>query len=195
MSQLQSLQRPPSAERAISQVSESCRVQAAHLLTLPNLSYIACKPLATIPEYITRGNGLPFLAPWKKNRTMNTCNPAMKTIIPLSTTLKLNILASVLFTVLKFLFSLVRKYFWFRLMVERSRDTFKIDSSSAEVCSGEADCFEGRRAEGPSPSIWMIGAISKKPPFGFYEVGVGRGMDVQRSQNRPSSQYMCSSHY
>ena len=53
----------------------------------------------------------PFLAPWKKNLTINTCNPAIATIKPLSTTLKLNILASVLFTVLKFLFSLVLKYF------------------------------------------------------------------------------------
>jgi len=35
-------------------------------------------------------------------------------------------------------------------MVERSRETFKMDSSSAEVCSGEVPCFDGRRAEGDS---------------------------------------------
>ena len=83
---------------------------------------------------------------------MNTCRPAIQTISPLSTTLKLKILDSVLFTVLKFLFSLVLKYFWLRFIVERSRDTLSIDSSSAEVCSGGVVCFEGRSAEGPSPS-------------------------------------------
>ena len=92
----------------------------------------------------------PFLAPWKKNLTINTCNPAIQTINPLSTTLKLNILLSVLLTVLKFRFSRVRKYFWLRLMVERSRETFMMDSSRAEVCSGEVPCLEGRRAEGDS---------------------------------------------
>ena len=96
----------------------------------------------------------PFLAPWKKNLTINTCNPAIQTINPLSTTLKLNILLSVLLTVLKFRFSRVRKYFWFRLIVERSRETFIMDSSRAEVCSGEVPCLEGRRAEGDSFSTW-----------------------------------------
>lgn len=81
---------------------------------------------------------------------MKTCKPAIQTINPLSTTLKLNILLSVLLTVLKLRFSRVRKYFWLRLMVERSRETFMMDSSRAEVCSGEVPCLEGRRAEGVS---------------------------------------------
>jgi len=42
----------------------------------------------------------------------------MQTIIKLSITLKLKILLSVLLTVLKFRFSLVRKYFWFLVIVE-----------------------------------------------------------------------------
>lgn len=54
---------------------------------------------------------IPFLAPWKKNLTMKTWSPAIVMINPLSIKLKLKILFSVLFTVLKFLFSLVRKYF------------------------------------------------------------------------------------
>jgi hypothetical protein len=39
-------------------------------------------------------------------------------------------------------------------MVERSRETFRMDSSRAEVCSGEVPCFEGRRAEGVSFSTY-----------------------------------------
>ena len=35
-------------------------------------------------------------------------------------------------------------------MVDKSRETFIIDSSRAEVCSGEVPCLEGRRAEGDS---------------------------------------------
>lgn len=35
-------------------------------------------------------------------------------------------------------------------MVERSRETFMMDSSRAEVCSGEVPLLEGRRAEGDS---------------------------------------------
>ena len=60
---------------------------------------------------------VPFLAPWKKNLTTSTCNPAIPAIIKTSIKLKLNILLSVLFTVLKFLFSLVRKYFCIREIV------------------------------------------------------------------------------
>lgn len=85
----------------------------------------------------------PFLAPWKKNRTINTCSPAIQTIIKLSITLKLKILLSVLLTVLKFRFSLVRKYFWFRVMVESWPESLKIDSSRAEVCSGDVPCLAG----------------------------------------------------
>lgn len=53
----------------------------------------------------------PFRPLEKNMRTINTCKPAMHTIIKLSTTLKLNIRLSVLLTVLKLRFSLVRKYF------------------------------------------------------------------------------------
>lgn len=87
---------------------------------------------------------------------MKTCSPAMQTISPLSTTLKLKILVSVLLTVLKLRFSRVRKYFWLRLMVERSRETFMMDSSSADVCSGEVPLLEGRRAEGDSFSTFGV---------------------------------------
>jgi hypothetical protein len=83
---------------------------------------------------------------WKKNRTMKTCSPAMQTIIKLSITLKLKILLSVLLTVLKFRFSLVRKYFWFLVIVDSSPEILKIDSSNADVCSGDVPCLEGIEA-------------------------------------------------
>ena len=70
----------------------------------------------------------------------------MHTIIKLSITLKLKILLSVLLTVLKLRFSLVRKYFWFLVMVESCPDSLKIDSSNADVCSGDVPCFEGIEA-------------------------------------------------
>jgi hypothetical protein len=74
---------------------------------------------------------------------MNTCSAAIVTIIRLSMILKLNIRFSVLRTVEKFLFSLVRKYFWFREMVLSCPDSFVIDSSRTLVCSGDEPCFEG----------------------------------------------------
>jgi hypothetical protein len=54
----------------------------------------------------------------------------MVTIIKPSMTLKLKILFSVLRTVLKFRFSLVRKYFWFRLIVDNCPESLKRDSSN-----------------------------------------------------------------
>ena len=96
---------------------------------------------------------------WKKNRTIKTCNPAMQTIIKLSITLKLKILLSVLLTVLKFRFSLVRKYFWFLVIVESWPEILKIDSSNAEVCSGDVPCFEGIEARS-SFSTWTWGIWS-----------------------------------
>ena len=75
---------------------------------------------------------------------MKTCNPAMATIIPDSMIEKLNIRFSVLLTVLKFRFSLVRKYFCMRLMVEREFESLKMPSSTALVCSGVVPCFVGR---------------------------------------------------
>jgi hypothetical protein len=77
---------------------------------------------------------------------MNTCNPAIQTIIKLSITLKLKILLSVLLTVLKFLFSLVRKYFWFLVIVESWPESLKMDSSNADVCSGDVPCLDGIEA-------------------------------------------------
>jgi hypothetical protein len=67
----------------------------------------------------------------------------MHIIIRLSMTLKLKIRRSVLRTVLKLRFSRVRKYFWFRVIVDSWPDSLKIDSSSADVCSGDDPCFEG----------------------------------------------------
>jgi hypothetical protein len=77
---------------------------------------------------------------------MKTWRPAMQTIIKLSMTLKLKILLSVLLTVLKFRFSLVRKYFWFLVIVESWPESLKIDSSNADVCSGDVPCFAGIEA-------------------------------------------------
>jgi hypothetical protein len=77
---------------------------------------------------------------------MKTCKQLIVTIIKLSITLKLNILCSVLFTVLKFLFSRVLKYFWFREIVDSWPDSLKMLSSSCVVCSGVVPGFVGREA-------------------------------------------------
>jgi hypothetical protein len=92
---------------------------------------------------------------------MNTCNPAMHTIIKLSITLKLKMRLSVLLTVLKFRFSLVRKYFWFLVIVESWPESLKIDSSNAEVCSGEVPCLAGREAR-CSFSTYVLRARSQQ---------------------------------
>ena len=84
----------------------------------------------------------------------------MQTIIKLSITLKLKILLSVLLTVLKFLFSLVRKYFWFLVIVERSPEILKIDSSNAEVCSGDVPCLEGIEARCSFSTYYSPGSAS-----------------------------------
>ena len=75
---------------------------------------------------------------------MKTCSAAMATIIKLSIILRLKILCSVLLTVLKLRFSLVRKYFWFRVIVESWPESLKMDSSKADVCSGDVPCLEGK---------------------------------------------------
>lgn len=67
---------------------------------------------------LERKQNIPLRAPWKKKRTTKTCSAAIDTIISDSITLKLKIRRSVLRTVLKFRFSRVRKYFWFREMVD-----------------------------------------------------------------------------
>lgn len=82
----------------------------------------------------------------KKNLTTKTCNPAMPTMTRFSTTLNLNIRSSVLLTVLKFLFSRVRKYFCCRVMVDNWPESLYIDSESSDVCSGGAPWREGRAA-------------------------------------------------
>jgi len=56
---------------------------------------------------------------------------------------KLKIRLSVLLTVLKFLFSLVLKYFCCLLIVLRSPESLRIDSSRTDVCSGVEPCLEG----------------------------------------------------
>lgn len=94
----------------------------------------------------------PFLAPWKKNLTTKTCSTAIPTIMKTSTRLKLKILCSVLLTVLKFRFSLVLKYFCILLIVLSWPLTLKIESSSAECCSGLEPAFCGRRADLDSSS-------------------------------------------
>lgn len=68
----------------------------------------------------------------------------MQTTSPHWIKLKLTILFSVLRTVLKLRFSRVRKYFWFREMVESWPEILKTDSSREVVCSGELPCLEGR---------------------------------------------------
>lgn len=89
---------------------------------------------------------------------MKTCKAAIATIIRLSIMLRLKILLSVLLTVLKLRFSLVRKYFWFRVIVESWPESLKMDSSNADVCSGEVPCFEGKLVRS-SFSTW-IGTVS-----------------------------------
>lgn len=106
---------------------------------------------------------------------MKTCSPAIAIINALSATLKLNIRLSVLFTVLIFRFSRVRKYFWFRLIVDKSRDTLRIDSSSADVCSGELPCLLGSRASRDSFSTWRINLDVRHVPLTPRRTG----MDIQ----------------
>lgn len=133
---------------------------------------------------------------WKKNLTMKTCSPAMQTIIKLSITLKLKILLSVLLTVLKFRFSLVRKYFWFLVIVESSPEILKIDSSNADVCSGDVPCLEGIEAR-CSFSTWFPGGSAN---WWFMERRPRRSEEerwgfIQRFRNRQTSPRMCSSRY
>lgn len=82
--------------------------------------------------------------------TINTCNPAIVKINPLSIKLNVKILPSVLLTVLKLRFSRVRKYFWLREMVDSWADSLRIDSSRTVVCSGEEPCLAGMTARAAS---------------------------------------------
>lgn len=74
----------------------------------------------------------------------------MPIINPASIKLKLKIRFSVLRTVLKFLFSLVRKYFCCLVRVEIWPDSLSTVSSTPESCSGDAPDFWGRFARGSS---------------------------------------------
>jgi hypothetical protein len=129
---------------------------------------------------------------WKKNRTIKTCSPAMQIIIKLSITLKLKILLSVLLTVLKFLFSLVLKYFWLRVIVESCPESLNIDSSNADVCSGVVPCLEGIDAR-TSFSTYMhhkqpsVIDSTRKELLGL------TGKSLQQSRNRRISLRTCSS--
>lgn len=68
----------------------------------------------------------------------------MQMIRPIWTKLKLTILFSVLLTVLKLRFSRVRKYFWFRDIVDSWPEILMTDSSREVVCSGEVPFLDGR---------------------------------------------------
>ena len=85
----------------------------------------------------------PFLAPWKKNFTTNTCRAAIVTMIKTSINENLRIRDSVERTVEKLRFSRVRKYFWLREMVESCPEILKRDSSSPDMCSAGAAPFVG----------------------------------------------------
>lgn len=81
---------------------------------------------------------------------MNTCKHAIATIKPPSIRLKLKILFSVLLTVLKFRFSLVRKYFCCRAKVLTWPYNLSTDSSTPDNCSVEAPAFCGIEERGSS---------------------------------------------
>lgn len=144
-----------------------------------NVAYTNKKRKLATDQMTLRGQEsfLPLRAPWKKNRTTKTCNPAIDTIIKPSITLKFQILRSVLRTVLKFRFSRVRKYFWFREMVDSCADSLKMDSSSADACSGLAPWREGSCARSSfstwstKENPWSVHCfllVPSPPPSPFY---------------------------
>lgn len=90
----------------------------------------------------------PLRPPVKNIFTMKTCSPAIATMRPPSMRFKLKILFSVLLTVLKLRFSLVRKYFCCLVNVETCPDIFKSVSSTPPSCSVLAPAFWGRFARG-----------------------------------------------
>jgi len=78
---------------------------------------------------------------------------------------------SVLLTVLKFLFSRVRKYFWLREMVDNCAESLRIDSSRTEVCSGDEPCLEGMMARAASFSTYKVKVSARHPhPRGLMPV-------------------------
>lgn len=92
----------------------------------------------------------PLRLPVKNILTTKTCSAAMPTITAPSSKLKLKTRFSVLLTVLKFLFSRVRKYFCWRVRVEIWLETRRMVSSTPLSCSGDAPDFWGRFARGSS---------------------------------------------
>lgn len=105
----------------------------------------------------------------------------MPTIIPTSIKLKLKILFSVLCTVLKFLFSLVRKYFCILLIVDNCDETLNIVSSNAECCDGSAPPFFGIAACFVSSSTCCSLCISTARPFSCLSDEVE---EVNKKENR-----------
>lgn len=119
--------------------------------------HVACQlSVPTHCESVLEGN-LPLRPPVKNCLTTKTCSIAMPTIMTLSIRLKFHILCSVLLTVLKLRFSLVRKYFCCLVIVLNCPPSLRTLSSNTLVCSGPAPCFEGREAARGSFST----AISK----------------------------------
>lgn len=99
---------------------------------------------------------------------MNTCSPAIVRISPLSIKLNVKMRPSVLLTVLKFLFSRVRKYFWLREMVDSWAESLRMDSSRTEVCSGEEPCLEGMMARTASFSTCEMFVSSLRGRIDFF---------------------------
>ena len=126
------------------------------------LSFVSTRILSSSAAGSTRHSFFdsPFLAPWKKNLTTKTCSAAMPAIIRTSTSEKLKILDSVLLTVLKFLFSLVLKYFCILLIVLSWPLTLKIVSSSWAVWALSAPPLVGIVACFCSSSTYSIRRIS-----------------------------------
>lgn len=100
-----------------------CIVLLSFMLITRNLLRLLVRiPHRHIGWNKTGAKDLPLRAPWKKKRTTKTCSAAIDSIMSPSITLKLKIRRSVLRTVLKLRFSRVRKYFWFREMVDTLAD-------------------------------------------------------------------------
>lgn len=118
----------------------------------------------------------------------------MQMIRPDWTRLKLMILFSVLLTVLKLRFSRVRKYFWFRDMVDIWPEILMTDSSSEVVCSGEVPFLEGRSTRA-SFSTCKQGRQSVQwfRAWGGGMLPDARVCFVQQSQNRQTCRSRCSS--
>ena len=101
----------------------------------------------------------------------------MVTIMRPSMTEKLKMRRSVERTVEKLRFSRVRKYFWLRLMVLSWPDSLKMDSSSAEVCSGDVPFLDGSCARA-SFSTCVLASAHPSP-----QRNSGRRTAISKSTN------------